>query len=114
MKAPLQITVPRLLASAPLGRRLGLRFCRLLAPLRRPAPLAASSPRLPARNAAAGSHLQTRGSRRQEALIPSLSGCKSLGSSALGSLSNRVQQLELRGAAPEPRPGFPTRPALKP
>ena len=30
------------------------------------------------------------------------------------SLSNRVQQLELRLTGPEPRPSLPTRPALKP
>ena len=50
MKAPLQITAPRLLATAPLARRVGLRFCRLLAPPPRPSPLAASRPRLSTRS----------------------------------------------------------------
>ena len=50
MKATLQMTGPRLLASAPLGRRVGLRFCHLLAPPLRPSPLAASRPRVPARS----------------------------------------------------------------
>lgn len=44
MKAPHQMTAPRLLARAPLGRRVGLRFCRQLAPPPRPSPLAASRP----------------------------------------------------------------------
>jgi hypothetical protein len=38
MKAPLLMTGPGLLASAPLGRRVGHLFCRPLAPPPRPSP----------------------------------------------------------------------------
>ena len=46
MKAPLPMTDPRLLGSVPLGHRVGLRFCRQLAPAPRPSPLAASRPQV--------------------------------------------------------------------
>jgi hypothetical protein len=55
MKAPLLMTGLRPRASAPLGGRVGPRFCRLLvAPSRTPR-LVASRPRVPARSAAARS-----------------------------------------------------------
>ena len=47
MKALLLMTGPHLLASAQLGRRVGLRFSRLLTPPLLPARLAASRTRVP-------------------------------------------------------------------
>lgn len=61
MNAPLQMTSPSFLASAPLSRRVGLRFRRLLAPPSRQSPLAASRPHAPTRPGS---------SQRAEALIP--------------------------------------------